>query len=1041
MTLAEVCVRRPVFSVMLIGFMVVLGVFSFRDLGVDLFPKADPATVFVNLRLPGASPEEMVTQVVLPIEDVVSTISGIDELRVRTLEGQAQFTVQFVLERSVEEAAQDVREKVAGAMRRLPPNTLPPVIQKADPDSEPVMSLAIASDRSLRETTEIADKQIRRVLETVDGVGEVSISGGQERQIHIYCDAEKLSAYGITVNDVERAIREENVESPGGRIIRDDNELGVRTMGRIDATSQFSDIIIKNVGGAPIRVKDIGRVEDGVEEARSVAFVEGKPSVLLEIRRQSGTNTVKIIDNITTKLEQIKKELPEGFNLRVTRDQSVFIRASVSSLEEHLLLGSLLASLIVWLFIRNLRSVIIAAVAIPTSVIATFTLMKALDFTLNNMTLLALTLAVGIVIDDAIVVLENIYRYIEEKGYTPFQAAIDGTKEIALAVVATTISLVIIFVPIAFMTGYARRYVYQFGWTMAFAILVSMLVSFTLTPMLSARLLRSKADEEKKTHHAHKDSKASGLFHWLDRSYGWMLELSLRHRAIFILLCLAVFVTTFPLASRVGRDWIPPDDQSELMVSLDVPEGSSLQNTSEIIRDAANKMEQIDGVDYVVPQVPPEGRMNHSHIYVKLVDITKRKKSNIDIAGDLRKLLANYRNMRYRVNIPSALGGGGEASFYPIRASLLGPDFNQVVELAKQGTAEMKKMTGLVDVEPGLNLNMPEYQVKVDRQKASDLGVRVSDVARAVRLMFSGDDEISTYKEGDEQYLVTMQLLPEQRNNPDMLARLMVPSAKLGQTRLDNLASITRGAGPSRIERLNRQFQVGLNSNLKPGTALDEGARVTTEAISRLNLPPGYKFQFFGQVKQLEETTANLIITFLLASIFMYMVLAAQFESFLHPMIIMLSLPLSIPFALFSLWSTGRSLNLWSALGVLLLLGIVKKNAILQIDYTNQLRREGVQLREAIIRANHVRLRPILMTTFSIVAGLIPTAVGIGAGAAQRSAIAVTIIGGQTLCLLLTLLVTPVAYSLLAGLEGASLPAKARAGLAATKASVSKLFL
>jgi hydrophobic/amphiphilic exporter-1 (mainly G- bacteria), HAE1 family len=528
----------------------------------------------------------------------------------------------------------------------------------------------------------------------------------------------------------------------------------------------------------------------------------------------------------------------------------------------------------------------------------------------------------------------------------------------------------------------------------------------------------------------------------MDRAYGWILELSLRRRAAFVTLCLAVFAATFPLYSWIGRDWIPPDDQSELMVSLDLPEGSSLQTTSDRIEELAERMKkEIKGVDFVAPQVPPEGRMNHSHTYIKLIDASQRKETNLDIANQIRKLMSEYRNMRYRVSIPSALGGGGEAQFYPIRGSLLGQDFDQVVELAKLCNEEMRKAPGLVDVEPGLNLNNPEFQVKVDRQKASDLGVRVADVARAVRLMFSGDDEISTYKEGDEQYMVTMQLLPDQRNNPEMLARLMVPSSKLGQTRLDNLATIARGAGPARIERLDRQFQVGLNANLKPGVSLDEGARQTLEAIGRVAMPEGYKFKFFGQVKQLEETTANLIITFLLASIFMYMVLAAQFESILHPLIIMLSLPLSIPFALFSLWATGRSLNLWSALGVLLLLGIVKKNAILQIDYTNQLRREGMPLREAIVRANHVRLRPILMTTFSIVAGLIPTAMGIGAGAAQRSAIAVTIIGGQTLCLLLTLLVTPVAYSLLAGLEGVGLFAKARARLSAVKSGITKMFM
>src|SRR5438128_640657 len=499
MTLAELCVKRPVFAVVLITFLVVLGIFSFRDLGVDLFPKADPATVTINVRLPGASPEEVTTQVVLPLEEAVSTISGLDELNSQVFEGSARISCKFLLEREIESAAQDVREKVAGALRNLPPNILPPIIQKADPDSDPVISLVVAGDKSLRETTELADKKIKRVLETVDGVGEVSMTGGRERQIRIYADAEKLNAHGITINQLQRSIQNENVEVPGGRIIRGESEMGIRTLGRINAINQFSDIIVANVNGTPIRVSDVGRVEDSFAEPRTWNMIEGKQAVKLDVRRQSGTNTVKIIDSVKKKLEQIKKALPPGVLVKIIGDQSVFINASVASLEEHLLFGSLLASLFVLLFIRNLRSVLIAAVAIPTSIIATFTLLKAMDFTLNNMTLLALTLAVGIVIDDAIVVLENIVRYIEEKHYEPKEAAIEATKEITLAVVATTISLVIIFVPIAFMTGYARRYVNQFGWTMAFSVMVSMLVSFTLTPMLSSRMLKRLAHKRAKS--------------------------------------------------------------------------------------------------------------------------------------------------------------------------------------------------------------------------------------------------------------------------------------------------------------------------------------------------------------------------------------------------------------------------------------------------------------------------------------------------------------------------------------------------------------
>ena len=1012
MSLAELCVKRGVFAVMLIAFLGVLGLFSFGELGVDLFPRADPATVTINVRLPGATPEEMTTQVVLPLEEALSTVSGLDELTSQSTEGNARITCQFVLEREVESAAQDVREKVAGALRDLPQNILPPIIQKADPDADPVLSVVVSGERSLRETTEIADKQIRRVLETVDGVGEVSLTGARLRQIRVFADADKLAAYGLTIIDVEHAIQSENVELPGGTIVRGDAELGVRTLGRLDAVTQFGDIIVANVRSAPVRVADLGRVEDSFAEPRTWNMLGGKPAVSLEVQRQSGTNTVKIIEAVKGRLAAIQKTLPPGITLRIVRDQSVFINASIASLEEHLLFGSLLASVVVFLFIRDPRSVLIASLAIPTSIIATFTLLKAMDFTLNNMTLLALTLAVGIVIDDAIVVLENIVRYLEEGRHEPREAAILATKEITLAVLATTLSLVIIFLPIAFMSGYARRYVNQFGWTMAFSILVSMLVSFTLTPMLSSRLLRAAAPGSRS-----RSAKEWPFFVWIERHYDQTLRWSLDHRGLVMWLTAATFLMTFPLNALVGRDWIPPDDEGEITVSLNLPEGTSLEATTRLATDLANKIQALPGVAFVNPYVH-EGLTSHSHIYVKLVDLHERRFSNLDAAAEVRKLCAGYPNLRYKVVIPSALGGG--ETFFPIRGIVLGSDFNQVAAIAKDAAARIRKIPGLLDVDTSVSINSPELEVKIDRQRASDLGVRAADVGNAVRLMIAGEDQITTYKEGDEQYDVTLQLLPEQQKNPEVFSRLMIPSTKVGQTRLDNVASVERGLGPARIERYNRQFQVQVFANNAPDFPLDAAARAVTHEVQDLGLPPGYGFRFTGSVKILDETTRNLIIAFLLACIFMYMVLAAQFDSYLHPFTIMLSLPLSIPFALFSLWVTGRTLNLWSSLGVLLLLGIVKKNGILQVDYTNKLREEGLPLREAILQANRVRLRPILMTTLSIVAGLVPTAIGIGAGAAQRSAVAVTIIGGQMLCLLPTLLVTPVAYSLFAEAEARS---------------------
>ncbi len=990
---------------MLILFLTVLGIFSFMQLGVDLFPRSDPATVYVRVSLPGASPEEVNSQVVMPLEEAIASVSGIDELRAVVSEGTASIIVTFVLERDIGEASEDVREKVAGAMRQLPPNVLPPVVQKADPDSDSIITIAVSGARPVRELTEIADKQIRRALETVDGVAAVDIIGGRTRQVNVFLDVDKLSGYNMTAQDVERALRAENVEAPGGRIVRGATEVGVRTLGRVEDIGQFNDIIVRNVGGAPIRIRDVGHAEDGMTEKRTFAYFNNTPGVILEVRRQTGTNTVRVVEGIQKRLVPLQNELPSGVKLDVVKEQARFIKASVKALEEHLILGSLLASLIVWLFIRDLRTVLISSVAIPTSIITTFTLMRAMDFTLNSMTLLGLTLAVGIVIDDAIIVLENIYRYIEEKDVPPMEAAVRATKEIALAVMATTISLVIIFVPIAFMTGYARRYLNQFGWTMAFSIMVSMLVAFTLTPTLSARILKKRTGAGGgHAHGAHK----GGL---MDRVYVGVLDWSLRHRWVIVSIAIATFLSTFVVYRYIGRDWMPQEDQNELMAGIELPEGTSIEETERVTMEIARRIQKIDGVTAVIPATQGfAGRVTMASIGILLRPEDERAPI-LAMGAKVREAMRPFAYARPRVSFPNTLGG--RDTFSPIRAQLLGPELGPLVDIAKQANREMVNVPSVSDVKVNLNLSNPELQVHIDRTKASDLGVRVSDIAGAVRLLMSGEDEVSTYKEGSEQYPVTVRLLPGQRDNPEILSRILVPSAKLGLIRLDSVAQLERGLGPSRIDRFSRQFAVGIMGNVAPGHSLAEAAEDTTATIGKIGLPAGYSMFFSGQVKVLEETTANMILAFALASIFMYMVLAAQFESLIHPFIILLTLPLSIPFALVSLIATGRSLNLFSALGVLLLLGIVKKNGILQIDYMNRLRDQGLPLHEAILEANRVRLRPILMTTFSIVAGLIPTAVGMGAGASQRSAIAVTIIGGQTLCLLLTLLVVPVSYSLI----------------------------
>jgi len=1000
--LSELCVRRPVFATMLVLSLVVLGIFSFRDLGVDLFPKADPAQVNVQLQLPGASPGEMATTVVIPMEESLSSISGIDELSSNQInEGSANISVKFVLERDINDAANDVREKVAAGMKNVPTQTLPPIITKVDPDSDPVMSVVLASDTmSLRTLTEIADKQVKRSIETVSGVGQVDLNGGRAREIHVVVDIEKLDSYGLSISQVKDALANENVEVPGGTVEQGQSELLLRTMGRIDATEDFNNVVIATRDGTPIRVSDIGYAEDSFERPKSAVWLASSPAVELDIRRATGENTIAVIEGVKTKLKAIQRTLPKGVNLVVTRDDSKFIYASVASLEEHLLWGSFFAAVVVMFFIRNFRAVIISALAIPASIIATFTIMRVMDFTLNNMTLLGITLAVGIVIDDAIVVLENIFRYIEEKNCTPFEAAIAGTREVTMPVVATTLSLVVIFLPVAFMTGYARRYINPFGWTMAFAILVSMLVSFTLTPMLSSRFLKlSDATADHKT-------KEEGFFHWLDNWYtGWVVW-ALDHPKTIVAVSIATFLCTFPLNNRVGRTFVPNEDMGEWTVHMDMPEGTSLEGTEAVAKSMAQELSGIPGVETLQPMT--SGRPTHIHLQGFAVPYEERKVSQDSIVSEMRRRLKNHPSYRPSLIVRQPLGGGENGAF-PIQAQIMAADLDRMAEYSLKALAGAEKLKSITDLKLGLQISNPEIHVSVDRKRAADLGVRMATIGNTLRLAVAGDDQISSFREGQEQYPVKVRVLEKQRHDIEAIGKLTVPSAG-DPVRIDNIGTIERGLGPSTLSRYNRQFSVNLSADVAPGHALDEASNDVRKMLTDLKFPPDVTFKLAGQTKVLDETTSNLILAIALAMIFVYMVLAAQFESFVQPIVIMLVLPLSIPFALLTLWATNRTLNLWSALGVLLLLGIVKKNSILQVDYANVLRAKGMPVREAIIESCRTRLRPILMTTSAIIAGLIPTSLALGIGGQGRSAIAVTIIGGQSLCLFLTLLLVPVAY-------------------------------
>ncbi|MBX3743913.1 MAG: efflux RND transporter permease subunit [Verrucomicrobiae bacterium] len=1027
--LAATCIRRPVFAAMLILALVVVGSTSYLKLGVDRLPSVDLPTVRVSTVLPGASPAEVEAQISRPIEEVVNTVAGISELRSISGQGSSIVVVTFELDQNIETAAQDVRDRVATVTRRLPREALAPVVSKFDNDQSPIMTLSLAGNRSLRELTELADKVVKVQIERASGVGGVQIEGQATRAVNLWIEADRLAAYGLPVTVVRDALNRQNVDIPGGNVTADVRERALRTLGRFTEASQFDDLVVATRDGHAVRLRDIGRAEDGVKEQRSITRLNGEPAVILEVRRQSGANTVAVIEAVKERLPGLEAQLPSDVRFEVIRDQSRYIYQALHEIQVHLVLGSILASIVVLVFMRNWRSTLIAAVAIPTSVIATFGMMWALDFTLNSVTMLALVLMVGIVIDDAIVVLENIFRFIEEKGMSPFDAAREATSEIALAVMATTFSLVVIFVPVSFMSSISGRFLFQFGITAAVAVLVSLLVSFTLTPMMSARLLRRTDGGT-----GHEARSRKGFYASLEAKYLSLLRWAMRHRGWVALSAVGVVLTSIPLYRMVPQEYIPTDiDEGEFEVRVTAPEGTAMVSMDAAMRELEDVVRRTDGVELVLATTGGGflGSINNGRMYVRLVPFEERRFTLTRLLRETVRLrpwrafegtrtqAAVMREVRQRLRRPGLRASVSNiASFnfggsrWDIDFAFLGPELEKLSEYAEALRARSEEL-GLQDADTTLKLDKPEVRVAIDRDRASALNVATADIADALRLMVGGDNEVSRFRDlrMNEDYDVTLRLTAPDRDGVEPISRLFVPDRSGGLVRLDNVVRLETVETASRIDRLDRQRQVSLRSGIAPGYALADRLEALRQAAAEMNLPPGYSTRVAGRGRELERTFNEFLWAFLLSVIFMYMILAAQYESLVHPFTILLSLPLSVPFALFSLWVTNSTLNLYSALGLLVLFGVVKKNAILQIDHMNTLRRMGRERLEAILEGNRDRLRPILMTTLSLVGGMLPLALGTGPGADERRSIAIVVIGGQSLALLLTLLVTPVAYS------------------------------
>jgi len=1001
--LAQICIRRPVFATMLILFLVVMGIDAYSKLGVDFFPKVEFPIVTITTTLRGAAPEEVESQVTRRIEEAVNTISGIDDLSSVSAEGISIVNIQFVLSKNADVAAQEVRDKVARVQAQLPRDTDPPIVDKIATDASPVINVVVSSPRDLRETTKLVDDRIKKNLESLSGVGQIRFVGDRRRQVQVWLDPARAFAYGLNVDQIRASLAAQNVEVPGGRIERGPREVTVRTLGRVERPADFSRVIVAAQAGAPVRISDIAEVVDGFEEPRSLARLNGASAVVLEVRKQAGTNTLDVIAGVKQRIEELRPSLPPDLQIAYMRDQSGFILESFRAVQEHLLLGGVLAGIIVLAFIRSWRSTIIAAIAIPTSIISTYTLMNMMGFTLNQITMLGLVLVVGIVIDDAIVVLENIFRFMEEKGLPPIQAAIQGTRDIGLAVMATTLSLVIIFLPVAFMEGIVGRFMSSFGFTAAFAIMVSLLVSFTLTPMLCSRWLRFHPGEA---------TKDTWLFRAMAAPYRAMLNWSMRHRWAIVVLSVLVTFSSWPLFMGIGKSFLPTDDQSEFEVTVKLPPGSSLEGTDGVMREIEAELRRLPGIRDMLTAIGADVRqqVDRGSVLIQLVQPGERGKTQDELMLLARERLSRFRDLTIGVQLPSLISGGDnrELMFF-----VQGPD---LARLDRYATAIMKKLSevpGLVDLDSNYEPGKPELRVVINRDKAADLNVNVASIATAMRTLVAGDQQATTYRESDDRYDVMLRVKKEFRDSPEALQRLFVPSSTLGNVPLSNVARLAPSTGPSQIARYNRQRQVLIMANIAPGQSLSNVLNVLNITVAGLNLPPEYRTGTIGRSKEFARAGRAYVAALILSIVLMYMILAAQFESFVDPVTILLSLPLSVPFALLSLMVAGENYSIiYSSVGILVLFGIVKKNAILQIDHIKSLRADGVARAQAIMHGCEDRLRPILMTTAALVAGMIPMALGGGAGSGSRRTVAIVVIGGQTLCLLLTLLVTPVAYSL-----------------------------
>jgi multidrug efflux pump len=1003
--LSDLSIRRPVLASMVSLALILFGAIGYTRLAVREFPDVDPPIVSVSTELPGANPQVVESAVTDILEEELSTVEGLRTLTSSSAEGFSNITLEFNLERGVEAAAQDVRDKVARVRGRLPEEVREPVVAKQEADAQPFFWLALSgANYDLLQLSDLGDRLVKSRLQTLPGVGQARIFGERRFSMRVWLSAAELSARGLTVQDVQQAIRSRNVEVPAGRIESERREFTVRSLGELKTPEQFADLVVSSTGGVLVKLRDLGRVELGAEDDRSLLRFNGTSAVAIGVVRQSKANIIQVADAIRNELPKIQESLPPGVRLNVAFDESIFVSRSIREAQETLIIAAALVVIIIFIFLRNLRATIIPGLAIPTSIVATFAIMYFLGFSINNFTLLALTLAIGIVVDDAIIVLENAYRHQEELGESPEAAATNGTREIGFAVIATTISLVAVFTPLAFLKGSTGRLFNEFGIAVAGAVVVSGFVALTLTPMLCARILRVPA------RHGVLYRVLERGFNALATGYARTLRAAVRHRYALVGAVVLLTLGAVLVFRSLKREFVPPEDKGWFFSIIIAPEGSSLAYTDGYQREAEAVLDKTKDVESYFSVVNIGDGVSRGMIFTNLVDFDRRTRSIQDILGEVQGGYFAIPGVFAFANNPPAFGFGN-----PVQFVIQNPDFDLLVKGNDTLLARARQVTGLINVDSDLRVNKPELTVNFDRDRAEDLGVPVGDVATTLQVLLGGN-RTSTFTRNNKQYDVIVQLDPRARATPSDMTGLYVRGRAGELVKLEALASVKEGVGPRELNHFNRVRASTLTAGLAPGFTLGEALDSLTRIASEV-LPKGSSTALAGESRELDESGSSLYFAFLLALLVVFMVLASQFESLIHPFTVLLAVPLAVTGALFTLKLAGATLNLYSQIGMILLIGLVTKNSILLVEYINQLRERGMSTLDAALESGRIRFRPILMTSVATVMGAVPIAFGLGAGSISRRPLGYAIVGGVLFSTLLTLYVVPAVYVIFDGLR------------------------